>query len=715
MIKYSYQIERNEGNEIKTYIPDKIPTEIPNLVYIEGPNSSGKSTLLNIIALGLHGQKNKTITRALSSKMQSLLDTDYQTLKFSFKITNENDKKFELLSSKKDSKLNEIVVYEYINGKKTILAPELLERKYNIIYDIPNNPTERINKLADSIKEIQVVYGNRLGQLKDQILKVLNQIKDSRDPKRLKKLEDQLESATIQHKTTSEKIKIDERNLEQLERYAYSRFYAEYFERCIKYQQQIEQLDNESQNVTQKTKKQNSDFSKKWKRLETTINSMKDDYAIVTTLLKMLLPKTEQHHLDVWERISLDDPLRDLEFDDSLYWELSNFTSIFSKMQQNKKHEEALLEAKLYRDLISFLNQYEQTKILIPGLEKPISDFIDILKKANEKNESLLRFTANIDKILEIIESIEDNRKLCINHLFPDLKKMNFSRRQLSEEINNEKRIRDEMKKLNEVLNATNKRRLLYEGECTRRQISLENLNELLEEFENLDAFSPYFIYDERQLMQKIADVKKSLTQTEEDLKNQDFWIAQYKSDIAKLKKMELHKYHDRIDFLNCLLNITQKLQQQFMNRYAIYINEIIEKKPISKQSTNSEKQKYIEEVSKYLGKRVGTIRYIDNVYDVDEINLCLGIVKTTQGKIIRLSDFGTGHSQSAYLLGKLNTEDNRPIIALFDEVAMMDKSSLELICDKLRELYSQNRLLVGIVVQMANQINVKPILRSEK
>ena len=67
----------------------------------------------------------------------------------------------------------------------------------------------------------------------------------------------------------------------------------------------------------------------------------------------------------------------------------------------------------------------------------------------------------------------------------------------------------------------------------------------------------------------------------------------------------------------------------------------------------------------------------------------------------------GTGQGQSAYLLGLLNTNDNRKIIALFDEVAMMDSVSLEPIYEKFKDLYDADRLLVGIVVQKADEIKI--------
>ena len=68
----------------------------------------------------------------------------------------------------------------------------------------------------------------------------------------------------------------------------------------------------------------------------------------------------------------------------------------------------------------------------------------------------------------------------------------------------------------------------------------------------------------------------------------------------------------------------------------------------------------------------------------------------------------GTGQSQSAYLTGLLNTKDDRrKIIALFDEVAMMDSVSLESIYKKFRELYESDRLIAGIVVQKSDSVRI--------
>jgi exonuclease SbcC len=69
-----------------------------------------------------------------------------------------------------------------------------------------------------------------------------------------------------------------------------------------------------------------------------------------------------------------------------------------------------------------------------------------------------------------------------------------------------------------------------------------------------------------------------------------------------------------------------------------------------------------------------------------------------------------TGQTMSAYLLSLLNVpkSDDRKIIALFDEIAMMDDASLEPVCARMKELYCENRLIAGILVQKSNTVKVK-------
>ena len=92
MLKYNYTIIRDEGDVTKTYVPNEIPIELPSVVHIQGPNSSGKSTLLNILALGLfaHKLKQDEMPLSLREKLDGLINSDHQKLTFEFEIFNKH-------------------------------------------------------------------------------------------------------------------------------------------------------------------------------------------------------------------------------------------------------------------------------------------------------------------------------------------------------------------------------------------------------------------------------------------------------------------------------------------------------------------------------------------------------------------------------------------------------------------------------------------------
>jgi sorbitol-specific phosphotransferase system component IIA len=60
----------------------------------------------------------------------------------------------------------------------------------------------------------------------------------------------------------------------------------------------------------------------------------------------------------------------------------------------------------------------------------------------------------------------------------------------------------------------------------------------------------------------------------------------------------------------------------------------------------------------------------------------------------------GTGQSQSAYLNSILNSVNNKKLLVLFDEISMMDKKSISLIFEKMKDLYEKEKLLLGFVVK---------------
>ncbi len=704
MIEYDYIIKRNEEDEVVTYIPDKIPKQLPNLVYIEGPNSSGKSTLLHMIALSLHGLNKENMNPALKHKMESLLYSSYQDVKFEFKIQNV-DKTLEIISHKDDPTNSQIIVYEVKNGKKVPISADKFERDYNLIYDIPEDPTQRLKQMTESIKWLQQSWGNRARLLVSNIQKVSNDVKNSKDPKRIQELEGNLIKANQVYRELLDKNNQNKVFLDMLEKYTYCRSFLDYNYQYDRINKKIGNLEKEKKKVIKNKKKISKEHEGLTNEAYELLEILEAKYDEATPTLKRLLPKENDHLIKIWEMVNFKDALKNLEFSEkfkkvnlTFKWELINIT---------EKHEETIKEAEKWQKIIDVLQEFKAKDTEVPGIGKKISEFIIVLIEANQEYEELLNYISNIKKLIELLNNIEEKRVKLETDIFPRLLEISYDQEfeWCEDEIDTEDVYEKEMEKLEKIFNIYE----FYQKECAKKDISLDDIQLTFKEISAIEELIPYESYLENQLLEKINHLSKSISEENTNLKKRCYNIKSLETEIERLEKKEPHKYQNKTKELTDLSNTCLKLQQKLLVNYAKYIDEVITG-IYSSNSKDKERDKYFEQISYYLGKRIGYIKYIEKEYKVKSIDMVHEIIQTEEGKIIHLTDMGTGQSQSAYLMGQLNVSDNRKIIALFDEVAMMDKKSLSPIFTKLEELYREDKLLLGVVVQMGNDLKVTEI-----
>jgi len=180
-IEYDYEIDRDEGDGMVKYRPDKIPKKLPELAYIKGIQSGGKSTLLNLVALGFYGEKNDRLALSLKEKLQRLKNSNYQKIRFDIKIYDKNNNV--ILQSKKNDFNSEIEVYENHGGAMRRVDADHFFVDYNLIYDIPENPMSRLKDLTNEIRDLQGRCITSIGGLENQIVKLIGEI-EQRDPKK---------------------------------------------------------------------------------------------------------------------------------------------------------------------------------------------------------------------------------------------------------------------------------------------------------------------------------------------------------------------------------------------------------------------------------------------------------------------------------------------------------------------------------------------------
>jgi exonuclease SbcC len=696
MIEYDYKLVRDEGNEQRTFCPDKIPKKLDNIVYIAGPNSCGKSTLLNILGLGFYGIKNETIPKSLRNKMSSLLDSDHNKLIFDFTITTKNN--IGLFAEKNYAEKTEIKLYELNKGKKQAITKERFERNYNFIYDIPIDPTARLGQLIVDIKDYQVRYGNAVGELKERIRDVIKSIRESRDPKRIEELKstrDRFDDAINVDEKTLDMLSAD---LETLEKYTYHKFYHQYKTRLRDTEKRITGLKRKKTRAKHNKIKLNEEYEKLIEGVKIAISEMQQTFDRVTSYLRNILPKEEENHFEIWNSINIDEALSEFEFDEKLDNEIIHFNSILNSLKENFDDEDKIKEVELYKYLIQILQSFVNLNISLPG-GKSVTEFIDELTQIKKEKEPEIKLSENIHETLTSLATLRMQKSQIETMYFVRLKKFRDANPEISSEEYKIQASDDLVPKYEKIKENISERLEFYEKEWIKKgKPSDDDINKISSLWKQYDG------YTEEQLKKEIKDMKDSVNTKKAEISKKKMRKDLIVADICNLEKKKEHPFQKYLDELeDKLLGAAESLEQKLRKNFYNYINELIDEK--AGHSGDIKKEKYYHAIFSYLAKRIDFIRHLEEEYKVKYIDIIDELILTEEGKKIKFADLGTGQSQSAYLMGKLNTADDRKIIAFFDEVAMMDSTSIEPIYAKLQNLYKKGKLLAGIIVQRDDNI----------
>jgi exonuclease SbcC len=704
VIEYDYTLERNEGDETKTYIPKAIRKNLDNVVEIEGPNACGKSTLLNILAAGFYGARMEKMNPALRSRINGLIESPHQKLKFEVKVTS-RDGSITLTSRKPSSDKTEIVVRETEDGHNEILGPEQFHKKYNLIYDIPDNPTERLNQLILEIKDIQNRYAFRVAALRNHIHGVIDDIRKARDQGRIEQFRD---AVTRSEKTLSDKRRQLEGNrsfLKIFEKYYFARSWDEGMKRLVQKDAEISDLKAFKKKMERDVNKSSTKLDQGLIEIRNKVLVMIGLHAEISSNLRPLIPQKEKHHLDIWERIDFDEAKRSGTFSPSFRSMILVFRQILSQLIGSDSRKE-LVNARFYSELVSFLSNYRHSGVVVPGLDKSVDEFISILDETNKHYERLKALSDKIDLLTRKFDDFEKLKReveISLSEL-GDLKQEFYEH---SERLEEESETEEKLERLKRDYSTLEQDTEYNRIECNKRNINKGNLEDALRELRKSPSLRAHTSTSDAQLRDSLDSLSEKVMRLETGVSGMKAEINFNKGELSRLENLKPHKYQDRLESLDDFFKKCNILEQRLSKQYAQYISSLSGKS--TSTSRGDDERRYCAEVARFLGKKLGRIRHMENEYEVQRVDLIEKAIYTKGRKVIRFSDMGTGQGQSAYLLGLLSVHDKRKIIALFDEVAMMDTASLEPVYKKIKQLYDGDKLLMGVVVQKGDTVKITP------
>ena len=708
MIKIDYLIERDEGDETKIYTPDLIPTEIPNVAYIQGPNSSGKSTLLNLIALAFYGDKleKDEIDQNLKERIDNLINSDHQNIKFNIEI--ENDLMGVTLKSKKENLNNkDIKVRKQDGNGEYLISADRFQKEYKLIYDIPNNPLERLPNLLNNIRNDQRNVKYKLTLLRNLLREIIKEIQDAKDPEIIEKLKEDVEDKYKLLKKREKEIGKLSKSNRLVKKYYYSRFLNSYIRKKDEYRTRIKSIEKEERKFKREQSRAFKASRKQFEQLETNISQAESLFDDIKDVLPNLIDKSDQDRYKLWADSDIRNEIIHPEIYDSLRKQSEYFQKFLDeKLLYEKQHSAQELEMKkLIDSLIGILNSFKSNELKVPVVDLPVNEFINSLKEDLEEYNTVtvkIRNIGNCKNLLgKFIQSMNDaiKHRKTIESIKDDISGEDFDKLAVESELSElDSKIEDVSYKIKDL-----------EKSAIKDDLDPASLSNMYEDLSEVPELNSYELYNQDQLNDLIKDKTAKEKKYIEDSRRLETLIEDKKEEIKRLENKEPHKFQEQFSSLKRLLKHTQNLEKEFL-QFDQYVEQIISKKIDNKNITEDE-QLYLDSVGSYLANKVDTIRHIDKIYKVKNIDVVLENISTVDGKEIRFSDLGTGQGQAAYLDTLLSMSENKKIIALFDEVAMMDERSLGPIKQKLKGLYKNKKLLMAIIVQKGERVEVESIV----
>ncbi|MCJ8208072.1 hypothetical protein MUY27_00035 [Mucilaginibacter sp. RS28] len=704
MIKYDYRIERDELDETKIYTPN-LPTEIADLVYVQGPNSSGKSTLLNLIALAFYGNKlgPEDLNLSLREKLSNLSEADHQKLEFSIEL--KSDKSDITLQAKKSANSKDIEVRRIIGGKSKPISYDQFRREYRLIYDIPQDPLSRLPLLLLEIKRAQTDKGEQITRLKKRLNEIITEVNESKKPEKLEEYQRNLETLRNNLISISDSKDRKENEYRNLRNFFALKAFREISNEHLDALEKIKRLESRLKKYQKAENRQSEELLIAQRKTNECISTAEEFHKKISILIHELLPKSEKKRIALWDESSCSNEIKsgtDIRTirDDALYFRrfLENLSTKDSEQKQ---------EAQFLHSLLSVVENYQGQDFSIPGTSLNIKQFIASLKERSNSFSKLIIKSQQITDCQSFLNDIREAINDGVKH-YSDCLKIARERGETIEQLTGEFE--------NEELDATKQKlvqiaKRLQEAKTRLVEYGLnyENAASSYDSLLKKEGFYTYVSYSEdqlRNLVDETANALESLQSEEENCKRQ---IQLDEIERDRLEKLGTHKFQDYLPQLERLFAHIQSLEKTITVTFNRTINDMIDSKL---KAVTEQQVKYSEGVQRFLAAKIGKIRHIDNSYSLKKVDVVSKEIITTTNKKIKFADLGTGQSQGAYIEGLLNSNDNKKIIALFDEVAMMDSATLTPIFKKLKKMYHDNKLLVGIIVQKRDEgILVKPLI----
>ncbi len=696
MIEYDYLLKKSDGVNVHSFSPS-FDTKIANVSKLKGHNSSGKTTLMDMIALSLYGDDSPDVLKKLQDKLKHLKEATNS--EFTFNLTACNGSNYLRITSEKSGFINGnpnwISTIEESNDGVNYkgLIKESFRKKYRLIYDMPDRPMERIQELvSEAERELRADIDN-ITRIRSPLANIISSVESSRNEELILLLKKQIQRTEEMITQKEEENKADLELLKRIQEYYHASILRNEQEHYSKINSLLVGLDFSDRRKRKEQKKSLSKYEADEKKVKTSIKLMLSKYNEVIKS-KDVISKVDLIILEKYEH----------------YWDNRDFEKIFN-MSCSEIYDYTKLSTELYDQIISrysslgnetLVEKKRMLQNLIGVLEPYIKDKMSVLNtNVSELYEQLKTELGDLSKQIDEYENamrvsqcVKESREF---GKAADRDYEELGERPVIEEDDEEYRDQLEAKLITakESLDDAEKKAGYY-------GVSFDNYKKILDECNSDRSFS-YALMDVSDLSSALENLSGKTDKQNDAIDSLRRTLKDQRKQLEDAEQKEAHPLYGYSSELKELKAKIEKMIPALSEKDGMLVDlsrgeEVIE---------TDETKVFLDSVWIYLGKKLDTIQHIGKTYKVDKINM--NTREVFSGDIrINFRDMGTGESQMAYLTGLLNSDDSRTIIALFDEVDHMDPMVISKIQNHMKEMMDSGKLLIGLMAAPGDKTEVE-------
>ncbi len=670
MLDIDYVLETDKGLQVRIDTPlESMKHNDGNVFLVQGPSSMGKSSIMNMIAIGCFGESNDSLSESVRSNLRELTSARYR--KLTFDITLENPKNGVRLIFHKGSGRADIMVTEEIDGTKKVLSADTFRKRYNLIYDVPELPTKRLEQIRDTIRTDHRDSKLAIGELIKEIRDVRSRIKEMPSQDQINDWHREMQEIGRDLPEMEDGLASLKKAKSDAEAAYYIKAYQDLSERNVQLKDMISREESKPA-VPKSSGEKRVEAMKKYREIYPTVR---------------LLPRTKRmiadsKNEDLIHCLRLVD---DFDFERE-YLNVNRYSSLLMDLYNRiPNNEEEIGRERLVNEIIRLLRDYKD-KDAVLGAAGSVEQLLEALDEYKRSEFSAIDFSPIKKEILDLVSKV---------------RKVEAAARKLDvadDDTQDVSKCRDESKlrRWREELNANTTDAANAKGKILSLGINFSKLqSSLVKLCLDLGISQDAGLED---FKKKMNECLEQFRKVNEKIQNDRKYLGSITDKYNSYLNMEKPKFYDDRDKLSKILDACNQLRSRIDmadDRLTKIINH--------DKSEYERSPELYEPFWSYIGSKLEKVTDCGVEYRVESVDLLdeeKGTIKTKEGMIIAIGSMGTGEGQLSYLRGLLTTGDDRKIVALFDEVGNMSNNLVRDLTGDFKRLNDEGKLMLAFMAR---------------